>query len=478
MIIFNNSKITPAPFVSISRNYQRAGGATGEIIGSNYQISLTGTLVAEKGSPNSSGVFWDQPGYPPDETIAFDDRLRSILAKQRALEGLFRPINDGKKLEIQSSNGTQPYICYPRILDVTFQEGNWFNVCEFSIQLEADKIFPLPDDDFEFDIDEASESWSLDPQRQPENDQIPITYQLTHNVSATGKRTFDDLGNPIQEPWQNAKDWVESRLGIDSSILSSTFNDLPAGFTGRDHLKTEFIDPFQGQYTVNETWLLTTGSVLEDYSLSVTGGNTSVISQVSISGSITGLEEYSNSESGNISKTKYETASEYFDSIQSSLFSRAQSALPGSVLNTIRLGETVGRNPVAGTINYSYEYDTRPAGIFPDALLEKVSVSYNDKSDKFASVFVLGRFRGPVLQPLSTSDAKTKTLSVELVIQPTFDVNDLATTFAFPNAMFIDLVEALNPVNEGALQSFKGQPQKNYDPYNGTVSYSVEWTYE
>ena len=43
--------LTPAPFVSIDKNYDKAGN--GEILGVRYTITLNGTLVADRGSPST-----------------------------------------------------------------------------------------------------------------------------------------------------------------------------------------------------------------------------------------------------------------------------------------------------------------------------------------------------------------------------------------------------------------------------------------
>ena len=49
--------LIPAPFVNITKNFDKQGD--GEIIGVTYAISLTGTLLADRGSPLShKGLKW------------------------------------------------------------------------------------------------------------------------------------------------------------------------------------------------------------------------------------------------------------------------------------------------------------------------------------------------------------------------------------------------------------------------------------
>jgi len=55
------------------------------------------------------------------------------------IRGLFA--QDGQRLEISDIDGDQPIIvCYPRVLDINFDEGIYINTCTYSITLEADML--------------------------------------------------------------------------------------------------------------------------------------------------------------------------------------------------------------------------------------------------------------------------------------------------------------------------------------------------
>ena len=58
--------ITPCPFINLNKNYIKTGN--GEIIGITYSITLTGTLVANHGSPLSNGSFALTGDNDVDET--------------------------------------------------------------------------------------------------------------------------------------------------------------------------------------------------------------------------------------------------------------------------------------------------------------------------------------------------------------------------------------------------------------------------
>jgi hypothetical protein len=483
-VIYDGKKIIPGPTVSITKSYNRLGGEESELVSSSYEIVLNGTIVAFKGSPNSSGVFWDQSGYPDDEDIQMDSRLGAITRKQKALRELFSKDNEGKALEIQSDDGSQPLKMYPKIISVSFPDGLWHTICPYTITLSANQIFPL-EESFEYNISSASESWSLEPQDTPENFNIETNnafqtssyYRLGHNVSAQGLRIFDENGNVVKQPWESAKDWVISRLGINQQIVNSSgVNNLPSYYTGKDHFRTEEVDIINGSYSVNETWLLTSGNAIEDFTVSITSDINSPYKVVDVNGSIRGLEEKDSNMF--ITKTRYENASEYYEQVSSKFFSRAQTIYNSNILNSIPVNTNIGRNPANGTINYSFQYNTRPSGIIEGALSENINVSYTDGGQSFASVFAIGRLKGPVLQALGTTEAKTKSLSIEAVFESSLNPSNLIQSFSFPESKISDIVSQLNPINEGAEKSFASPASKNWSPITGQLSYQITWTYE
>jgi len=176
--------IRPTPFVSIGTNILK--NAAGEPFGVNYSITLNGTILADEGSPytvdnvsalgdafgdrlsflateepNSKGPYGQfdtsvshyttnladgtsdtdpQPNKrPPEQNVHIRDRAAAIFSKQRAIRGLFA--RDGQRLEISDIDGEQPVIvCYPRVLDINFEEGIYINTCTYSITLEADML--------------------------------------------------------------------------------------------------------------------------------------------------------------------------------------------------------------------------------------------------------------------------------------------------------------------------------------------------
>ena len=207
--------LTPAPFVSIDKSYDKAGN--GEILGVRYTITLTGTLVADRGSPTTYGAddFLAHPGDSVDPDHVHADSYNDILKKQQLMRKLFSKINEGGELTIQAPlpvGGGSEIRCWPRIESISFPEstaGNPF-IQAYTVVLEADQLHgagQTDQDDFISNsvnikgqyISDASETWDIS-----ESDgktvkrgsgqaiqQSERTYTLSHTMTAVGKRRFD-----------------------------------------------------------------------------------------------------------------------------------------------------------------------------------------------------------------------------------------------------------------------------------------------
>ena len=163
-------QIVPAPLVSISTQILKNGA--GEAFGVTYSITLTGTILDDKGSPFATKPDGTLFGFVDDVTPPVDGpynafptgpvtqqlvdknkSLTAILSKQKSLRALFA--TDGKKFEITDPAGSEPaVICYPRVLSVDFQEGVYVERADYTITLEADTL--LTGDPISYVNDEGS----------------------------------------------------------------------------------------------------------------------------------------------------------------------------------------------------------------------------------------------------------------------------------------------------------------------------------
>ena len=199
------SHLIPTPFVSVGKTFDKSG--SGEILGVRYAITLTGTIVYDRGSPNSSGNFSSSDAT---ETIAANAEYASIQAKQKAIMNLFSKKNEGGLLHVDNPKaGAVGFKCYPRIIsvDMPTHDPGRPTMAAYTIVLEADKLIgpagKTDEDDWErlnkWLVSSASESWTIN-----ENEggkaitmasgpitKVEKTYTLSRNISATGKARFD-----------------------------------------------------------------------------------------------------------------------------------------------------------------------------------------------------------------------------------------------------------------------------------------------
>ena len=374
---YNNAdycNIRPTPFVNISVNTLK--NKTGNF-GVTYAITLTGTLIPNHGSPfaidpatNSPYEFLPgqveptvmhgpygsfdgtpistAPNYKPAVQQHQSKPASAILSKQRALRALFA--KDGQELEITDvfDNAGATVVCYPRVVSVSFEEGQYVTQTSYTITLEADYLLHKPlgdvdpenlhvdnegtiaqfteapgpenrngyqiiegltiddllnDEDTAF-IEDFSEDWSLEVDESfSENINLPRTYRISHSLSANGKTVYtpgqDDVKH--KQAWEQAKAFVQKRLSYApnknypnfmNQIGSGTV-DLISSYRGFNHLRTENINEAAGTYSISESWILASGTSHENYSLSVNTSNSDPFVKVDINGTVKGMNEIS-----------------------------------------------------------------------------------------------------------------------------------------------------------------------------------------
>jgi hypothetical protein len=460
-VLYDGSRLIPAPFVSIQKTYERADD--GQKLGSLFTIQLSNDLVTFKGSPDSDQTLWTAGGYPPDEVVAGDSRLASALRKQEALRELFS--QDGRLLEIQSNDGSQPMKCNPTVKDINIDQGSWYNVVKYTITLEANAItvngIEIGEDDFDQYISTASESWSFETDEEtPESVELNRTYRLTHTLSAKGKVHYDETGAQIREPWEQARAWVLPRLGLDSAVVfSSGVHNLPSYYGGYNHVRTSQTDKIGGNFSATEAWILASGAALEDFTVETSTNSEDGKTRVSINGSIKGLEVRNGD--FQVTSSKFVNADSKWSGVYPILISRAQN-YSNKTLNIIPLGSTVGKNPALGIITYGFEYDNRPSNVLTDSVSEVISLEDNFDVDAIAVIPILGRVAGPLIQDLNSHRENARTLNIEVVYDPEIlNTGNIVTRFVTNNPIVKEpykteiqsIVDAVNPVSAGLLNN-------------------------
>lgn len=267
--------IRPTPLVSISPSILQS--PNGEPIGVIYNITLTGTLIADLGSPYAIdqqgsiyGFYGGAPASligpygsfdsdvshfnnkPPKQIITQNQASHALFSKQASLRALFA--TPGQRLEISDIDDNEPtIICFPKLVgDVSFQEGILVDTCQFTINLQADVLLDkdlkvmaegtmvptingvsLSEGVFETDlindlkasfISDFNEDWSIETDEGlGESPANPRSYRITHSINATGRTHYGPSQNDPDvvekyPAWLSAKSFVQRRLanGIDS----------------------------------------------------------------------------------------------------------------------------------------------------------------------------------------------------------------------------------------------------------------------
>ncbi len=440
-----------------------------------FNVTLDGVIAVNMGSPNSNGTFWTAAGYPPDESIAVDSCLTTMLRKIEAIRTLFA--DEGKTFEIQGYDGGASMKFNPRIKGLDFKRGNnisWFNKCEYSITMECDRVSVDgvavgEDTGFTDHIERADETWNIE-----SADETNRTFRLTHQVSAKGTRFYDETGTLTQQAWENAKDYVLNVIGLGldvSKMIAAGVLDATL-LQAYNYVRSQNVNEGGGTFSVNETWICYDpdgGShAIEDFQVN-TRTTLEGISTVSVDGTIKGFEVRDNSTYALIS-TKYTNASSKYGEISPTLFGRAQT-ISGVTLNPDSISSSLGKNENTGVITYAVEYNDRPGSIIAGAISESIVVSYENPVDVFAKIPIIGRALGPIYQDLETITETKKNLSIEIIM----GASSYSSTASEPNTDA--LVATYSPFNIANVFTLD-RDTRSWDVIKGRYSRQVSWSYE
>jgi hypothetical protein len=587
--------IRPTPLISISTAIVKTGG--GEAVGTTYSITLTGSLLEDRGFPIArdassnafdrwvgvSGIPWvgalkgpyeafdvsvghSDYNRPDAQIVPWNYKLDAILFKQKVLRSLFAI--DGQRVEISSVHNNEPaIICFPRVVSIDFEEGIYVNKCNYTVTLEADTLLDkdlnihddgnprylehttdagvgtgrenvAPGTYAGLDTDgvllaggafirDFKESWTIEadeatgetvPVITDHASIVPRSYRISHTMSAVGVPHYrpGTGGSGVQklEAWEQAKTYVQNRLiPLDNNVdgypnvmgqLGQGTLNLVSTYRGFNHIRTEEVGVSDGNYSVTEHWLIASGSAYENYGMTISSTASSPFVGVSIEGSVKGLSEISPSgssfggggvPSGTPPNTAYANALDKYRTVtnsgqfglSSSVYQRANNVVAVQ-LNSQPASISVGMDEFAGTISYSMSFDNRPTNIIDGVVAENISVNDTYPGDVFATIPVIGRRTGPVLQYIGGRTAYTRSVSIELVMDYTnVPYGSERDSLLMKKPSVIEptrtqlrtLVKELSPENEpGVRKWFVSAPAESWAPKEGRYSFNLSWTYE
>ncbi len=200
-ILYDGNRIIPAPRLQFSRNHRRSGDQS--IVGTEHQVTLTGSLVGCKGWDFSGGspVFYTGNDYPADDPNTTCNKFANIVEMQEQLRDLFSTSGDYAWFEVIGCDGLIRK-WRARTISIDFSEGPWTDIAQYSITLGL-QTDAITDEDLHID---HTENWDV--QFDEESGGI---YTLSHTLSCQSEE-FANTVNDLSDGWKQAKAWIDARL--------------------------------------------------------------------------------------------------------------------------------------------------------------------------------------------------------------------------------------------------------------------------
>ena len=464
----------PTPKVSVNKEFVKAGDGT--IIGYRYSITLSGDIISTA-SLTTTGAG------------------QSDLMTR--LKGSFTVGKMGS-LEVTPYGGLGGAFSFPEASVTSVEipepsdESMWIQDAQYSISCEAD--YEGSDPAFAYQLQDVSETWDLQ-----ENEGVLTfdlatetpykTYTLTHTVEATGRRKMVS-GSVVNDAWKEAEIYVKAVCGDtpanvnlsetpgSSSALdveqmgSLSTNSINANaLSAYNHIRVQNVNKGAGSFSQTDTWTLGTVNATQELEISVETSASEGDFNISINGTITGLTTEAGSETTKTRVSAYSNALGVLPT-DSALHALADTLYTGTgTLLTAPLNKSVGHNKVNGIITYSVVFNDRLAPALANSLSTNINVEYNNADGTesvFASIPVIGRALGPVLQEMGTTGEKRQRVSIEAVMKKAHRTSP-------PSSNAKTLAITYKPTGTTVIQ---GAINETWQPSNGSYSLNVEWTYQ
>lgn len=484
-MILNGYTFDPVPLLNISAVINRTND--GNVLGKTYSATVNGLFVNENKGGND---------------------LVTTLCQMKVLRSGICDCSGCGEFSLECG-GTKIFdIEGIRVNSFQFNEGqnNWTQTVPYTINFEwnavSDKLL-TPGDCYTC-LGDVSDSWSIEEMQDVRPNIIPSgvdceisglrRYQVNHDVSATAKDCCIDGVNMIG--WETARDWVLPRLGFTlTNECSGVFEVVSfSGYTIYDHFRVKTLNKEGGIFGVNETFILSndegtdTESCIETFNVTCQTSNSSRFKNFSVDGEIRGLEK--KDANFNITKTKFESASQCWAKVQQLIIPRINCICDiNCPVNPVALSTSVLSNVTNGIISYNHSYNDRPLTLVSGAISEQISISDSIPSDVVGRISVLGRKAGPILFSCNSITEATRTASINVVLPQ----NVCPTGLTVCNRLGVASVDMFNqiqtPISEffcclesGLVASFndvyKISDNQNFDPVGGTYSRDVTWLYQ
>jgi len=526
---FKGASGYPVPVISISKEQQRDGG--GRPVGATVTINLEGKIYSAISGGNSgfSGLLTLESGlkkiFSSDgqnltigcgendnstkDNIVYSGIKITKYAADKTEDNWTTTIN--YSIELQSEvvdTGNNIYYVSSTQDDYTIETIDEYNFAKSPLDIGslgfgkitygAGSIYPL--------------------------------YRITRVLGAVGK--FIPTGSGVgTSAVQNAKYWVNVHL---TGIPKYT-GVIDQGLYLYNFVRSVNTSDTEGSYKVTDTWLGMPDDkmgYIETFSVENTLDNT-MLRTVTIQGTVKGLEPFqsgniynkdkvpyiSGSLSGSLAElhnkdtkdtriynSKFIAAISGYSGIKPEIMNRVNSfANTGdrsffsplfkdgpfkndrtrsngyeNAMNPIPYSIQEGFNPSEGTVTYNWVFNNRPINLIPGSISETLTIEDTSAVPIIASIFVLGRKLGPILQDLGTVTAATRNVTFEAIFPRPTGLKNLTFPVEHYNAV-TGAVEAFNPGNmssnpiNGGVKSYIKQDSSTWNPTEGRFTKIKGW---
>ena len=520
-VTYGDYQFKPAPNVSYERETFSIKN-NGKIIGGNYRVTLDGTLLP-LGQHSAKDVFEAKEqlysGVKDSYKVFIAEFLGDASCTGYVMRG--RPLVDS--ISVSSDDN-----------------GGYIQKAQYSIGLTFPVTSLTGSEDHlgsGLNLEDLSTSYSFSYLKKPVKYygvEFPPVIEIQRSVSAVGQTTGSGVITDLSETGtntalQNAVNYV---TGIATEDINFDFNymlDLGESDTYKTYLTDRSLsqDEIAGTVNVDDTFIaiatgipssfneasgyvpLASGSrylpagdfcAVDNFSLNVEKSNEDGLATVSIEGSVQGYPSLA-VQSGSFRVTGtggFDMARFYVTHcLDSGVFAnRAGMAYSGQEsfvsgqpskhlsgvldlpINRKPLSETYGYNIDEGTISYSLQFNNRPDTCASGVLSENISITKNRPTDVYASLTVLGRAAGPILQDIGTKTAFTQDISIEAVVVPETGCAESGFLNAAPIAQYNTIVDNLELSISGDYGTFfRTADNESYDVKTGRYSRSASWIY-
>lgn len=469
--------VRPVPLISISRESLRNEMGS---FGASYTITLTGTLLDNRGGISSTN---DIPG----QVVEDDEAAYEIFAKQNKLKELFSEPDLQIEICNVEGNATPDKNFHVILQSLDFEEGIYVNICKYTAVFTAEFMYDDNDVIHQNDLmallietSDSNKSYSGDHDGTPTAQSLrtqfgglikdlgetwsiqvdetsgstnktealeitsPRSYVVTRESTIVGRTYYDSINDEKHEAWSEAKKFADKMVLTDAveeypgyaedKKFASLVLNLSKDFGGFNHSRVESIDKATGTVNITDVWVMCEDSAFENYNASINSALDSPYVAVTLNGTIKGLSsipasgEYYGGDAPSNAVKPYENALKKYNQvagdgafgINSYVYKRANSVVqPG--LNPQPQSIALAENKFDGTITYSLTFDNRPQNIISEALSENITVNDTYPGDLYALIPVVGRPSGPVMQYIGGRTEYRRDLSIELF----FDYTDV-----------------------------------------------------